>query len=342
MTMARNRPARGRKKGKSLPASLPDLVKALEASKPATNPSAVDQTLLPLLRSPRIPPDEADAARSLVERIAELDPTWRARLALVLESDTENPSDISKRLAGPLVAQARAAIDFPAGPDDSLDGWIRARVPKEWNTAVHLAPLAIALAPLAHEPWWSEVTKTLLRRWSGAPYSVDIPMPGELRKVLTLIAHDPRPARGALALAQAEHASHIQTRKQLVDTAEHRDRLVDTNRNVTSERDRLQRENAGLRERVDSAEAEGKRLRELAERARRDAEQEVAQSSVHGDNRVGRLAFRVTSVLDRETEELKLYLERSEPNVAGALRRLAELERLRDEVRLIRDEADDR
>jgi hypothetical protein len=80
-------------------------------------------------------------------------------------------------------------------------------------------------------------------------------------------------------------------------------------------------------------------LEEEADRTRRDARQEVAQSVVHGDNRLGRLAFHVTQVLDRETEELKLYLARSEPNVAGALKRLGELERLRDEVRALRDEA---
>jgi hypothetical protein len=258
----------------------------------------------------------------------------------VLESFGDKPSDLARLITGQLVDQAKAAIDFPSQPDRSLDGWIRARVPKEWNTAAQLAPLTMALAPLAEETWWPEVIGTLLRRWSGAQLSVDPPEPKDLRKAVTLISQDPRPARGAIALNQAEIAAHIKTKGLLLETTERREQLIAINRDVTAERDSLRQDKAALSQQLEAAKADVSRFRAVAEQTRRDARQEVAQSSVHGDNRVGRLAFQVTTVLEREIEELKLYLERAEPNVAGALRRVGELERLREDVRVIRDETD--
>jgi hypothetical protein len=275
---------------------------------------------------------------SAAEKLAELDPTWRARFSLVLESYSEDPSPAAKRLSSMLVRQAAAAIDFPRPADASIDTWIRARIAREWTTAVQLAPLAISLLPLAEEDWWPRVVTSLLRRWSGGDLSVDRPNPRELRKALLLIANDPRPARGALALAQEEVADHTRTKKEFQDVQAHRDRLLETNHGWSGDIERLKRENADLRGRLEHAEGEVVRMQGEADRAVRDASQEVRQSTIHGDNRVGRLAFRVTNVLDRETEELKLYLERREPNITGALRRVGELERLRDEVRAIRDE----
>lgn len=330
---------RRRKKRDGLPATLDELVGALEVMPPAATPSAVDQTLLPTLRSPRVPREQAEAATAVAERLRDLDPTWRARLLLALESFGESGSDAAKRLQGPLITQAREAVGFPSAADDALDGWIRSQQ-SEWTTTLSLAPVVICLLPLADQPWWSRVVINLLRRWSGGELSVDPPKPNELRKAMTLIGPDARPARGALALVQAEIAAHVGTKKKLADATGHRDRLVQTNQRLSAEKQRFAVEGASLRERLDALEADVRRLEEEAERTRRDARQEVAQSVVHGDNRLGRLAFRVTNVLDRETEEMKLYLERSEPNVAGALRRIGELERLRDEVRAIRDEGE--
>lgn len=332
-------PRASRKKKGGLPATLDELVRGLATMSPAATPSAVDQTLLPMLRSPRIPRSEAEAVTTVAERLRELDPAWRARLLLVLESYGDSGSDIAKRLQAPLINQAREAIGFPSAADDAIDGWIRSRL-SECEATPCLAPVLICLLPLADETWWSRVVINLLRRWSGGELSVDAPKPRELRKALTLIGQDRRPARGALALVQAEIAEHVGTKKALADVTEHRDRLVETNRRLSEERARLEAEGAVLRERVDALEADVRQLEDQAERTRRDAKQEVAQSVVHGDNRIGRLAFRVTSVLARETEEIKLYLERGEPNVTGALRRVTELERLRDEVRAIRDEGE--
>jgi chromosome segregation ATPase len=173
----------------------------------------------------------------------------------------------------------------------------------------------------------------LLARWSGHERSVQPPDGKDLRRVFTLIGDDRRPARAALALVQAEVAQAVSLRKELATLHQRLDDIREISRRRGEELQRSTGQAADLRQEVDTLQGEVRRLTDELQGARADARLELAQSSTEASNEIGRLISRVSAVLDRELEELRLYLDRPKPNVVDALARIAELERLREEIR---------
>jgi hypothetical protein len=293
-----------------------------------------------LIASGEIEKLDAAAAADICEALAPVDKTWSARLRLIFNRDTPERTPIVAAVARAAIAQARRVTSFPdPASADAVLAW--ARRPRAGKDSLDKTGARLAaIWPVLSDPASPELIVEILKRATNFDWMLgeeEAEAQTRKRRYVAAFASSSfevdQAARGALALVQ-HYASHAAASARRAADAERKAKeLIDINASIASDRARLRVDTSRLSDEVAKLRSTLRSLERELDQLRSDAQHREAAVTFEGVSELNRLRGRVSRVLQREVEELRLYLDRPEPNAEGAMTRVAVLERLIDELK---------
>lgn len=328
--MSAERPRAARVEPAETAAEVLTRLRLLKAKRGGYAPAAV-KSALRISDSAMIPTLQRD---ELAVALDVYDPGWVARFSFAVGTNAKG-TGARRLLAETFVDVAKRRLEFPAlQGDDMLDAqnvleWAsgQGRLAGLGRTSTVAQP-ALALWPSRDRSFFADAFLLLLGGWtraSGESWSAE--------RFLTAAATIVRSGkagrtRAASALALCQVASRARKRAetdraaavQALDRTRERAVAAEATASVTeAERDSLA---ARL------AESEEARAKEVA-----DHNNAVREQRVGIENTVGVLRSRVLRVVSHEAEQLRLYLDRPDPNAEAALMRVKLLEELASDLK---------
>jgi hypothetical protein len=294
------------------------------------------ESILQLLSQVRSLPFGLEDVHRLARVVQSGDPSWQVALQVVEATAVQPQGSIGRALCAQLTREARHAGGYPddVGPSE-LEATVRA-----WCSAqpseVSVSPQSMlgALWPERNAPWFPDVTLRLLEKWTSWDPSIrsSAAFGRALVQLLAGGCTGQKAAESLLLLLQPVRnivARFNEERKQFeAEIGIAQDSVEPLRRELSASSDALAQARAAL---VDEQHRTAQLTEELS-RARNDSlARQQALNQQHA-NELGRLRNKVLRTLERETEEIRLYLEDATPHVAEALERLGYIERLHHEL----------
>jgi hypothetical protein len=321
----KSRPAKPPVHSRELVQKVRELISGATATKPAA--------LLRMLRVGTVGPWNRDDVTELARLLESVDPDWSLRLQVLQRGLPTRRGEFSTLLHDAISRGAQQTTSYPSTPANAseAEGAFTAWALGSLNGTPGAPPSAIVAAiwPDRKAAWFPQVALAILSAWSTkdkARRKTDIG--GLTVRMFTTPSGRSRAAELAAMLAPtvARRDEAIASSKEATAMAERarhaRFGAEEDLRRVRTEIDTL---GADLRAATGSIE----QLRQELERVEMTAANDLLAATTRAANEASKQKATVVGVLSHELEQIRLYLERANPNVGDAIARLRYLDQLR-------------
>jgi hypothetical protein len=289
-----------------------------------------------LVASEVVPWRREDVA-AVATALARVDSDWSLRLAVLMRGLPNRKSEFSLSLHQLIVQEARAASIYPGRPVESREA---GRIYREWSSGATRGSAAglstplvlVSMWPDRNASWFAQIALDML----GATSRLGKSDPAQAAADIAIRAlgdsKNRRLAEGIAALLAAGLAARDRALLEGRLSAEETERA---RRARVHAEDVLSEREAALRSAMndlDVARSKVALLEAELDTTRQAAAEDVLGVRTASTNEVARLRAKVLGVLRHEGEQLRLYLDRAQPNVGQAVARLRFLDELRSDL----------
>jgi hypothetical protein len=270
----------------------------------------------------------------IVDRLSQLDRTWLAQLAIVVKGLPKRQTSAARSVRAALIDRAKRESGFPRDQGDPADvaGWVLAWVARVVGRGPDQRPapmVALTLIDQNRESYYADALLACLEAWAGVSRKLFDATRYETAVLGLLTA--PGAAGARRAKASMALVAHLQRARDVA--ARDRDEIEQQLARARGQLTDLERSRDARMDREGELVTEVKRLTRQLELAREETTNTTREGEAAARNSIGRIRTSVLAVLDLETEQIRAYIDRRDPNVAGALASLQHIEKLRDDLR---------